>query len=116
MKISTFEQELKQINRDLAIQSNITFPGLAGVYFKGEYLFAIPDNDIYDDVRQGYFIVIHDGRQQRHRTRIEALGMAKAMIDQMNDNDHLDAVMGTGKYSKEALKDEPNKIITPDNE
>ncbi len=115
MQIKKFEQELKQINAGFSIKSNPKILGMAGVHFKGEFLFAVPDNDIYDDVKMNYSVVGFDGRTLVHRTRPEAIGMAKTMIQRFSDDDYLDATMGTGKYSDDKLAPEPeeSKIIKP---
>lgn len=105
MKIKDFELELKQISSGLSIQSNKHVPGLAGVYFKGEYLFAIPDNDIFDEIRMGYTVIGFDGRSLVHRSRKEALGMAKAIVSRLNNEDYYNATMGEGQYSDKALNE-----------
>jgi hypothetical protein len=106
MKIEHFELELKKLHTDFKIIRNIKAKGLATVFFKTEPLFAIPAEGIYDEPRANYGIEHPiSGNILRHRTRPEALQMAKAILYRlMNDSDYGDALMGEGAYSKEALK------------
>lgn len=116
MKIDAFAEELKKINSDLTVLSSPT-PGLAGIYWKGEYLLAIPDHNIYETPNDEYACDLPNGMRVRHRTRPEALAIIKQRIYQiLNDPDYHDATTGEGKYSTAALKVEEEKesgIILP---
>ena len=106
MKIEHFEEELQKLHRDFKILRNIKAKGLATVFFKAEPLFAIPAEGIFDTPNPNYGI-IHpiSGNLLRHRTRPEALEMARALLYRLkNDPDYADALMGEGEYSKENLK------------
>lgn len=103
MTIDTFEKELHGIDPHITIKKSPT-PGLAGVYWRDEYLFAIPDHNIYDDINETYAIEMPSGKMMRHRTRHEAIGMAKILIHRIKtDPDYGDATMGVGKYSNQSL-------------
>lgn len=103
MNIQNFEKELLQLDSELSIRPTPT-KGLAGVFYKGVYLLACPDGEIYDDKRESYFIEIN-GRQVVHRTRPEVIEIIKAQIGRLKiDKDYLNAFFGEGEYSDVALK------------
>lgn len=105
MTIDNFEQELHAIDPKLSVKPSGKVPGLAGVYWNNEYLFAIPDKNIYDEVNNGYAAFLPSGVTVRHRTRPEALFMAKKLVsDIKKGGDYGDAFMGVGKYSKKGLE------------
>lgn len=105
MKIKEFEDELqKDVHSALTIKSSPVV-GLASVCFKGQSLFAVPDNDIFDDPTPMYSITLPNGTEVVHRGRKDALSMARIMVKRFEDPDNLDALLGVGKYSDEALKE-----------
>lgn len=114
MKISDFELELQRIHPDLTVISNPKIEALAGVYFQGSFLFGIPNHNIYDEANSAYSIELPTGMMMRHRTRPEALAMAKEQIRQLKFSpDEADAILGRGKYSAAALKADDSEILTP---
>jgi hypothetical protein len=121
MTIQDFEGELRALHPDFAILPS-KFEALMGVYLQGTYLFGVPAHNIYDSENTSYGIEGVDGRFTRHRTRPEALAMAKQMLhDYLNNTDYHDALTGTGEYSDEKLgigkfakpDADPSKLILP---
>jgi hypothetical protein len=104
MTTQDFEKELRALHADFAVLPS-KFENLMGVYLRGTYLFGIPAHNIYDTENPSYGIDGLDGRFMRHRTRPEALAMAKQMLhDFRNDQDYHDALTGEGKYSDQELQ------------
>lgn len=101
-----FQTQLQtSVDRNLSVKTNPRVPGMAGVYFKGEYLFAIPDGNIYEEKKPGYGVVGFDGRMIAHRTIGEALILAKHYVNKAkSDSDYFDALTGQGNYAKDKLK------------
>ncbi len=104
MKLQDFESELqKDVHADFSIKLSPT-PGLAAVYFRGVFQFGVPADQIHEEAMQFYGIELPNGKYIRHRTRPEALAMAKELIRKMhNDHEEYEASMGLGKYSAEEL-------------
>lgn len=104
MKIEHFEEQLQEIDRDLSITPNKNNSDLAAVNYRGSYLFAIPNHNIYEQPNNTYGVELPNRKYVRHRTTVEALAMAKAQVYKIkNDQDYEDALMGKGQYSDQAL-------------
>lgn len=104
MTTQEFEKELQMIHKDFSIKKS-KVPGLARVAFQGAELFTIPDENIYDNENPQYAHEMPSGQMQPHRTRIEALGMAREIATRMmKDKDYSDAMKGTGEYSNQSLQ------------
>lgn len=117
MKIDVFEKELQRIHPDLTVLANPKIDTLAGVYFQGTFLFGVPNHNIYDTENKQYGADLPNGMFVRHRTRPEALAMAKDQVAQLKsaNQDDADAILGRGNYSPDALaatKEEMNLIET----
>lgn len=104
MDIIDFEAELRrEIHQDIDIKPNPFVPGMAGVYFKGQFLCACPARQIFDEPRADYCIEGFEGRTIPHRTRPQVLKILQGIKGKLNDQDYLDALFGTGAYSDEKL-------------
>ncbi len=105
MDITIFERELTDIHKDFKIIRNSKAVGLATVFFKGQPLFAIPSEGIYDEPQPGYGLELPTGSFVRHRTRPEALAFINNLVLKMkSDPDYFEAMMGLGKYSDASLR------------
>jgi hypothetical protein len=104
MTIQEFEKELQTVHKDFGIKKS-KIAGLARVTFQGAELFTIPDNEIYDNKSEQYAYEAFNGQMVPHRTRPEALGMAREIAQRMlTDKDYNDAMTGRGAYTNNALE------------
>lgn len=105
MDIKDFEAELQIIHKDFTIRAHPKIEGLANVYFQGIELFPIPNFNIYDARNEQYCWETPLGDRLPHRTRIEAIAMAREMAKKLlTDRDYRDAATGAGEYSDEKLQ------------
>lgn len=77
--IPDFELELKAIDDGFDIKINPHHLEMAGVYWQGIYCFAVPGMEIYDEVKNDYVNSVG----LRHRTRPEALALAKNYLQRL---------------------------------
>lgn len=115
MTIQEFEKELQTIHKDFGIKKS-KIAGLARITFQGAEILTIPDGDIYDNRNEQYGYEHPNGSLIPHRTRPEALAIAREMAQRMlTDKDYSDAMKGTGAYSnKELAIGEGNPVnLTP---
>lgn len=95
---------LKELHPDFQVLAGSTNDKTAGVFFRGERLFTIPNNQIYEHPLDTYGVQTSNGFV-RHRTITDAMAMAKhALAEIMHGGDDADAIMGGGKFSEAALK------------
>lgn len=110
--IPDFENELKQIDKNLAVRPNpphkvfSELEKIASVTYMNADLFAIPSDEIFDETIPSYGVDIRmDGHLLPHRNRIEALQMAQVAVERINSSkEYKDLILGTGVYSDAALK------------
>lgn len=118
MTIKNFERQLKKIHKDFAVLPNPKIDQLAGVYFRGVFLFTVPNHNIFPEKREDYGVDLPNGVHVKHRNSTEALAIAAIKLKQMaEDPDYADAMFGRGEYSDAALKEDskpnPSGIILP---
>jgi hypothetical protein len=99
MTINDLEKELKEIDADLSIKENPNNAGMAGVYYKGQFLLACPSKNIYPEPNDTYGIASPSGVFVRHRTSEEVKNLVKAQLARIKtDKDYHDAFFGEGEY------------------
>lgn len=104
MKTTEFETELKRLHPDFNIKINLNIPALSSLQWKGEHICTVPTGDILEDPSELYGVILPNGMFSKHRSRKEALAIAnKLLLDMTKDQNHADATLGRGKYSKENL-------------
>lgn len=104
IKLGHFAGILKELHPEFQVLAGKTSDETAGVFFRGERLFTIPNNDIYEHPIATYGVETSSGFIH-HRTTVDALAMAKkVMQDMKNNHEEYEATMGLGKFSDANLK------------
>jgi len=105
MTLGVFQEQLKKLHPDFYVLAGSPTDQTAGVFFKNERLFTIPNINIYDHPIDSYGVETSTGFI-RHRTTKDAIAMAKKLLQDMkNNHDEYEATMGLGKYSAKNLKE-----------
>lgn len=82
MKITAFEQELKELDADLSIMVAPANPEMSGIYWRGIYITGVPSNDIFDEPRADY----KNSAGHIHKTRPTALAQVKDYLERVNND------------------------------
>jgi len=111
--------ELKQIHSDLSI-APLARPQAVGIFYKGVYLCACPNNNIYDHPMADYGMEGPNGRFYPHPTRQMVLDKVNGFVKRItNDKDYHDAFFGEGEYTDSKLAAggaTDSGILVPDEE
>lgn len=103
MTIGKLEDELKKLHPEFQVLVGRNTDQTAGVFFRGERLFTIPNNNIYDKPIDAYGVETSTGFI-RHRTIGDALAMAKKVLQEMKEGgEDYRATMGLGEFSEAKL-------------
>lgn len=105
MTLGHFAMELKKLHPEFQVIKGKVDDLTAGVFFKGERLFTIPGDEIYEHPIDTYGVDVHEGLFIRHRTSTEAMQMAKKVLRDMREGGvEYRATMGLGEFSDESLR------------
>lgn len=73
MQTEAFERELREtVDPDFSVKTNPNCPDVAGVHWRGSFLFTVPSERITDAPEAGHV----DAMGNPHRTRPQALALA----------------------------------------
>jgi hypothetical protein len=89
MELSQFEQEIKEIDKDLRLVPHPTNTDVVGIYWRSIHVGSVPAGNIYDERRDDY----QDAMGYKHKTRPEAIAQIKSFLWRLdNEEDFLETM------------------------